>query len=142
MKFRKDVGISRDYLISQLKRNQKLYQDFKIDRNTFEIREQVLKNQIHDLDYQYQKYKYYRNQLFRRYGLFPGIILLGLLLWASFFSTNFILFYISMLAGFMVATYYLVWVYNTQTDEFREARDELKEILDAMDSMKFMKHGK
>lgn len=132
MIFRKDVGIARDYLISQLKRNQKLYQDFKIDRNTFEIREQVLNNQIHDLDYQYQKYRYYRNKLFRRYGFFPGIILLGLLLWASFFSTNFILFYISMLAGFMVVTYYLVWVYNTQTDEFREARDELKEILDAI----------
>ena len=132
MLFKKDVGIARDYLISQIKKNLKLYRDFKIDRNTYEIRVQVLNNQIHDLDYQYQKYKYYRNQLFQRCAIFPGIILLGLWLWASFFSSNFILFYISMLAGFMVATYYLVWVYNTQTDEFREARDELKKMLDAI----------
>ena len=142
MIFRKDVSIARDYLISQIKKNLKLYRDFKIDRNTYEIRVQVLNNQIHDLDYQYQKYKYYRNQLFQRCSIFPGIILLGLWLWASFFSSNFIVFYISMLAGFMVATYYLVWVYNTQMDEFREARDELKEILDAMDLMKFVKHGR
>lgn len=132
MLFKKEVGIARDYLISQIKKNLKLYRDFKIDRNTYEIRVQVLNNQIHDLDYQYQKYKYYRNQLFQRCVIFPGIILLGLWLWASFFSSNFILFYIFMLAGFMVATYYLVWVYNTQMDEFREARDELKEILDAI----------